>query len=153
MNQGALPFRSPYGGIFNDSFIAYLLLSLMLKEFWEHWSCDIAIDKEFSGTFWRKVSICSYFCSTLSFDTSRSWDILQADHIMPYLWSRNFGWCLNGSQYCRRSHCSKWRTFLLPYKTCYELANWVDSGVSVHSGICSKICQWNRMMCFRSHSQ
>jgi len=51
--QGSVATRVNYGKIFNNLFIANLLLSVMVKEFWNWRSVRIrqSYGKKFSGTF------------------------------------------------------------------------------------------------------
>jgi len=49
--QGSVATRVNYGKTFNDIFIAYLLLSIMVKEFWRSVKIRHSYGKKPSGTF------------------------------------------------------------------------------------------------------
>jgi len=49
--QGSVATRVNYGKIFNDLFIANLLLSVMVKEFWRSVRIQQIYGKKSSGTF------------------------------------------------------------------------------------------------------
>jgi len=49
--QGSLPTRVNYGKIFNDLFIANLLLSVVVKEFWKSVRIRQSYGKKSSGTW------------------------------------------------------------------------------------------------------
>jgi len=51
--QGSVATRVNYGKIFNDLFIATLLLSVMVKEFWRSVRIRQSYGKKSSGTFFR----------------------------------------------------------------------------------------------------
>jgi len=49
--QGSVATRTNYGKIFNDFFIANLLLSVMVKEIWRSVRIRQSYGKKLSGTF------------------------------------------------------------------------------------------------------
>jgi len=51
ISQGSVVTRVNYGKIFNDFFIVYLLLSVIVKEFWRSVRIWQSYGKKYSGTF------------------------------------------------------------------------------------------------------
>jgi len=66
--QGSVATRVNYGKIFNDLFIANLLLSVMVKEFWRSVRIRQSYGKKSSGTFFSRTrcsSLLHMFCFVL----------------------------------------------------------------------------------------
>jgi len=60
--QGSVATRVNYGKIFNDSFIANLLLSVMVKEFWRSVRIRQSNGKKSSGTFFSGHGVFVFIC-------------------------------------------------------------------------------------------
>jgi len=58
--QGSVATRVNYGKIFNDFFIANLLLSVMVKEFWRSVRTRQSYGKKSSGTFFSGHAVLRY---------------------------------------------------------------------------------------------
>jgi len=64
--QGSVATRVNYGKIFNDLFIANLLLSVLVKEFWRSVRIRQSYSKKSSGTFFFRTR-----CSIANFTIYR----------------------------------------------------------------------------------
>jgi len=60
--QGSVATRVNYGKIFNDIFIANLLLSVMVKEFWRSVRIRQSYGKKSSGTFFPDTVYITLRC-------------------------------------------------------------------------------------------
>jgi len=73
--QGSVTTRVNYGKIFNDLFIANLLLSVTVKEFWRSVRIRQSYGKKSSGTFFSGHGV--YCLQNIVFHFWPNWPIMQ----------------------------------------------------------------------------